>query len=97
LYFFNAIIRKSLKYPKRAVRNQIQGTAFTTFYIDKDGSITDIEVHSGLSDDIKQECIRIINNLPKLMAGRINGENEKMQMVIPLKFNAPISYYDYDY
>jgi len=88
-------LRKNLKYPKRAIRNKVQGTAFTTFYVDKDGSITDIEVHTGLSDEIKEECIRLIENIPQLVAGRINGENEKMQMLLPLKFTAPISYYDY--
>ena len=66
-----------------------------SFYINKDGTITDIEVLVGLNDDIKKECIRIVSNLPKIVAGRINGENEKMQMLIPLQFNAPISYYDY--
>ena len=86
---------KELKYPKKAIKYKIEGTAYTSFYIEKDGSISNIEVIVGLNDDIKQECIRVISNLPKLISGRVNGENKRMQMVIPLKFNAPKTLYDY--
>lgn len=86
---------KNINYPKNSIKYQIQGITTTSFYIDKDGSVTDIEVHSGLSDDIKQECIRVISNLPKTVAGRINGKKEKMIRLLHLKFNPPVSYYDY--
>lgn len=89
-----AYFLKNMKYPERAIRYKVEGMTLTSFYVDKDGSITDIEVLVGVNDDIKKECIRLIKNIPKLVAGRINGENEKMQMFVPLNFNAPISYYD---
>lgn len=79
-------IYKSIKYPMRARKYGIEGMTITQFVIEKDGTIKDIDVIIGLNEDLKQECIRVITNLPKWKAGKQNGEEVRVQFNLPIKF-----------
>jgi len=79
-------IYKSIKYPSRARKFGIEGTTITQFVIEKDGTINGIDVIIGLNEDLKQECIRVLSNLPKWEAGKQNGEKVRVQFNMPIKF-----------
>ncbi|MDD3630767.1 MAG: TonB family protein [Bacteroidales bacterium] len=40
-------LRKNIKYPKQAIKDQISGTVYVQFVVEKDGSITDVKVVNG--------------------------------------------------
>lgn len=79
-------IYKNIKYPSKAREYGLEGTTITQFVIDKDGSIKDIEVIIGLNDGFKNECLRVIQNMPKWEAGTQKGEKVKVRYTLPIKF-----------
>lgn len=80
-------IYQNIKYPKKSRRQEIEGTAFIRFVIDKDGTITDIKVKRGLCDAIKKECYEIVKNMSRWTPGYQNGEPVRVQFDLPIKFN----------
>ncbi len=56
-----------------------------SFIIDKRGYATVLTVR-GESKELEQEAIRVIQTLPKMKPGTINGSKSKMQYTIPIKF-----------
>jgi hypothetical protein len=79
-------IYKDIRYPSIARENDIEGTTITQFSIEKDGSISDINVLRGLCQDIKLEVIRVINNLPKWNPGMVDDKKVKVLYTLPIKF-----------
>ncbi len=78
-------IIKYFRYPKKALKNNIQGKVFVSYIIDKEGKITDISAKGG---DIllQNEAIRIISLLPKLKPGMQKGKPVRFKHVIPITF-----------
>ncbi|GJM34692.1 MAG: hypothetical protein DHS20C18_36930 [Saprospiraceae bacterium] len=79
-------IYQNIKYPKEARMNAVQGTAYVNFVVKKDGSVEDIAVMRGLCDEIKSECLRIINLLPSWEPGKQNGIPVNVLFTLPIKF-----------
>ena len=79
-------IYNNLKYPKKARKNELEGRALASFTISKDGSIKDIDVFVGLCQSIKEECERVIKNMPKWKPGIQDGKTVDVLFTIPLTF-----------
>lgn len=79
-------IYKNIEYPKKARALNIQGTAYANFVIDRDGSIIDVNVYSGLCADIKNSFEKVINNMPLWEAGMQQGKKVKVMYTLPIKF-----------
>ena len=52
---------KNLKYPEKAVKNNIQGNVYVEFIIRKEGTPTDIKVVTG-PEELKQASVQVIAN-----------------------------------
>lgn len=76
----------NIKYPKKARRQEIEGVAIVTFVIEKDGTVTDIKVIRGLCNDIKAECLKVFNKMPKWTPGYQRGKPVKVQFNLPITF-----------
>ncbi|MES2960883.1 MAG: energy transducer TonB, partial [Pseudomonadota bacterium] len=88
---FYEFLGASIKYPKAAFENNIQGTTYLSFLIEKDGSLTDITVQKGSGNTLlDDEAKRIVNIMPKWIAGQQNGKS------VPVYFNLPIKFSDYN-
>lgn len=81
-----SFLKRNLSYPVIAKQNGIQGTVFVSFVVEKDGGISDVKVLRGVSAELDAEAIRVINLMPKWIAGKQNGNFEKVQMTLPIKF-----------
>ncbi|MFK7808958.1 MAG: energy transducer TonB [Saprospiraceae bacterium] len=79
-------IYKNIRYPEDARKMGVEGTAITRFVIEKDGSINDIEVLSGLCQSIAKECKRVISELPKWEPGTQDGEPVRVYFNAPIRF-----------
>lgn len=75
-----------LRYPPRSRRFGIQGKALARFVIEKDGSVGDIKILNGVSQDIKTEIISIISEMPRWIPGMQNGEPVRVQFTLPFMF-----------
>jgi len=63
----------------------IQGKVFVNFIIDKDGSITNIQMR-GPDKNLEKEAQRIISELPKMTTGKQRGRAVRVPFSIPIIF-----------
>ncbi|HBK40247.1 MAG TPA: energy transducer TonB, partial [Porphyromonadaceae bacterium] len=54
----------NIKYPVIAQENGIQGRVITNFVVERDGSITDVQVVRGVDPSLDKEAIRVIQSMP---------------------------------
>ncbi|MBK8565092.1 MAG: TonB family protein [Saprospiraceae bacterium] len=75
-----------IKYPKLARENGIEGKAIVNFVVDKDGTVTGIKVKRGICKEIKTECERVMQLMPKWNPGMQKGKPVRVLFNLPLKF-----------
>jgi TonB family protein len=78
-------LQKNLVYPKEAKEKGIQGKVYVSFTVEKDGSITQVEVVRGI-EDLNEEAIRVIKMMPKWKPGTEFGK------IVPIRFTMPIRF-----
>lgn len=77
---------RNTRYPESARRAGIEGTVYVTFVVRSDGSISNIEIKKGLTEDINQEVIRVIKKMPDWSPGKQNGRAVNVQYILPYVF-----------
>lgn len=79
---------KNVTYPDDAVRNKIEGMVFIEFVVDKDGSITDAAVRSGLGHGCDEAALGGFKEASKnaWKPGIKNEQPVKVKMVLPFQF-----------
>ncbi len=81
-----AFISSSIVYPAKAAENGISGTVYIKFTIDIDGSIIDVKVVRGISQELDNEAIRVVKAMPKWIPGKQRGRPVKTSYTIPVRF-----------
>ena len=76
----------NIKYPVIAQENGIQGRVITNFVVERDGSITDVQVVRGVDPSLDREAIRVIQSMPKWKAGRQRGSAVRVRFTLPVVF-----------
>jgi TonB family protein len=85
-HFLQSWVYKYLRYPERAIERNIHGQVLVSFIIEKDGSVTNVEVEHGVDELLDNEAVRVIAISPKWIPGRIRGEKVRTRMVVPVDF-----------
>lgn len=83
---FYDYVGKELKYPDRAMRLGVSGTVYVQFVIEKDGSITQIEVVRGIGAGCDEETIRVLENAPNWIPGNQRGVPVRVKKIMPIRF-----------
>ncbi len=82
-----AFIANELDYPPLAIENGIQGRVMVSFVIEKDGSISNIEIISKrLGWGIEDEAMRVVLAMPRWSPGEHNFRPVRVRMNLPIKF-----------
>jgi TonB family protein len=79
-------LAENIKYPALARENNIQGTVALTFVVDKDGSITDVQIVKDIGGGCGKESVRVVKAMPKWTPGEANGKPVKVRYTLPLRF-----------
>jgi periplasmic protein TonB len=80
-------IGNKMRYPRKAVLEQIEGVVVVTFVIDRDGKVTDATVLKGLGYGTDEEALRVINSLPNWTPGRQNGKTVAVRYTLPIRYS----------
>lgn len=83
---FYRYIGENLRYPTRAARQGIEGRVFIQFVVERDGSLTDVQVVRGIGGGCDEEAIRVVQGAPKWEPGRQRGRPVRVRMVLPILF-----------
>ena len=80
-------ISDNVRYPAIAQENGIQGRAICQFTVEKDGSITDIQIVRSAGDEtLDKEAKRVIKSMPKWSPGKQRGKAVRVSYTIPINF-----------
>ena len=82
-------IQRNLTYPKLAINNKIQGVVYTSFIVEKDGTLSNIKVLQGIGAGCDDEALRVIRMMPRWKPGKRQGHEVRVQVQMPLKFILP--------
>ncbi|MCC5945275.1 MAG: TonB family protein [Bernardetiaceae bacterium] len=83
---FYEYVSKEIKYPKQAKRMQVQGKVFVVFVVEKDGSLTQVEVLKGIGAGCDEEALRVIKNAPKWNPAKQRGRAVRTRIRVPITF-----------
>ena len=82
-------IYKRVKYPANARINKIEGKVIVQFMVEKNGSISNIEVLKSPDEELANAALEPINLMIKegtFVPGKDKGEIQKAQLVLPINF-----------
>ena len=81
-----SFLSSNITYPQQAKNDTISGRVFINFIIEKDGSVTNVNVLRGIGSGCDEEAVRVISSMPKWKPGMQNGEAVRVSYNIPIKF-----------
>jgi len=80
-------LRSYLKINTRMPQADMMGNVYVTFVVEKDGSISSVQVMRGLSEECDQEAIRVIQSMPEWIPGTLQNTTTRAKMTIAVSFN----------
>jgi len=87
---FYDFLGQSIKYPADAVANNKQGIVYTSFVVEKDGTLSDIKTEGRkIGYGLEEEAIRILRQSKRWNPGLADGKPVRMKYNIPIRFALP--------
>lgn len=83
---FYDYLARNVKYPASASKNNIQGKVFLSYIIEKDGKLAQIKVIKGVNPELDKEAVRVMENSPKWIPGKVKGAPVRVKYNIPISF-----------
>lgn len=79
-------LNKNIEYPALAKENNIQGSVALTFVVNKDGSVSDVQIIKDIGGGCGKEAVRVVKAMPKWSPGEANGHAVKVRFTLPVRF-----------
>ena len=79
-------LQKSLKYPESAMKEGTQGRVIVQFVVEKDGSVSNVEVVRSVSAVLDAEAVRVVSAMPAWTPGKQRGEVVRTKFTLPVTF-----------
>ena len=83
---FRSWVQGKLKYPVIAQENGIQGKVTLTFVIERDGSLTNIQVMQSPDRSLADEAVRVLQSSPKWTPGKQRNSPVRVRYTLPVEF-----------
>ncbi|MGY4384053.1 protein TonB [Pedobacter sp. UYP24] len=80
-------VSRNLKYPEMAVDQSKGGKVFISFVVERDGSISNVQVVRGVGYGMDEEASRVIKKSPNWKPGRQNGKPVRVRFNMPITFS----------
>jgi protein TonB len=82
---FYSQIKKNIKYPRQAIKYDVQGKVFVEFVVDRHGNASQFKVIKGIGSGCDEEAMRVLA-LTKWEPGKQRGKPVNVRMVLPVSF-----------
>ena len=86
LMTFRNWVMSKLRYPQIAQENGITGRVLLMFVIEKDGSLTNIQVIQTPDSSLSDEAIRVLKTSPKWTPGKQRNQTVRVKYTLPVDF-----------
>jgi TonB family protein len=80
---------ENIQYPKAARKNNIQGVVVATFVVERDGSISTVEIVRDLAAGAGggDEVRRVLALMPNWQPGLVDGKPVRVRYTLPIRFS----------
>ena len=82
----NEFLSRTIRYPAAAEENGIQGRVVVQFVVEKDGSISNVNVVRSVDLSLDKEAIRVVKAMPRWIPGKQNGSPVRCKFTLPVSF-----------
>lgn len=79
-------LSSSIRYPKDALRNDVEGRVYVEFVVDRYGKITRVNLKRGMHPSLDQEALRVIEGMPDWKPGVKDGKFVSVLYTVPINF-----------
>lgn len=83
---FRRWVQGKIQYPSIAAENGIQGRVVLQFVIEKDGSLSSVQVLQTPDASLSQEASRVLNQSPKWTPGKQRNMAARVKFTLPVEF-----------
>ena len=84
-----AFLAANIEYPQLAKDNNISGTVYVSFVIERNGQVGNIRLLRDIGAGCGQEAVRVIKLMPNWEPGKHRGKPVRVQFNLPVKFELP--------
>jgi hypothetical protein len=84
-----AFLQKNVKMPKAGVAAHAIGEVDITAVIEKNGSVTHVNIAKDIGYNCGTEAVRVVKSMPNWLPGSNKGEPVRVQVTIPVMFLPP--------
>ena len=67
-------------------RKNIEGRVLVSFYVETDGSLTNLSIAKSEDSRLNKEALRIVKKMPKWEPGQIGEKVVRMKCFLPIEF-----------
>jgi protein TonB len=84
---FYEYLGREIKYPDVAKKNSTQGKVFASFVVEKNGTLTDVQITRSLTKETDEEALRVLSKSPRWNPGLIDGRPVRVKYNINVNFS----------
>lgn len=82
----SAYVSEHLKYPEKAKKLRVEGLVLLQFVVEKDGSVSNVEVIRGIGYGCDEEALRVVKAMPAWKPGQQGGKPVRVRFSLPMRF-----------
>ena len=86
VYSLVEYLSNNIHYPEECVKQKIEGRVLIDFVIEKDGSMTSIEVKNPVHPLLDQEALRVIRKMPRWFPATAENVTVRVKYTVPITF-----------
>lgn len=83
---FRAWVQSRVKYPQIAQENNIAGRVLIQFVVERDGTLTNIQVLQTPDSSLSDEAVRVLKTSPKWKPGKQRNQTVRVKYTLPIDF-----------
>ena len=75
-----------INYPPIAQENNISGRVVVQIIVEKDGSVSNVNVVRSIDPSLDREAVRVVSSMPKWTPGKVKGSPVRVRYTLPVAF-----------
>ena len=81
-----SFLSDNIIYPEEAEEKGIEGRVLITFIVEKNGSVSNVEVAESVNPLLDKEAVRVVKTMKKWIPGKQNNEPARVRYTLPISF-----------
>lgn len=86
---FRQWLQTQVRYPAKAIEQQIEGRVVCSFVVERDGSVSNITALQSPDRLLTDEVRRVLATSPRWTPGMQKGKTVRVKLVVPVDFKLP--------